>query len=276
MQIWTAWLQGRKNAPSHVRKIFDLWQTLNPQDNLVVLEEAEIQTILRDVGVSDNRLSPQVKTDIARTYLLAHKGGVWVDSTLLPTRPLDSWLNAELKAGGLFAFRSSGHPALVLQNWFLYSEQDNPLMRAWLDFYCDYFRLRRFLAGSRRILLSPHIFDIFRHGWAVKRRDFEFFVDPDRGRSCRMYPYAIHNYCLFYLLRRDPALARIWENVPKRYHAQPSVVGCFAGDTETCDEVFFELALELIAHAPVHKLNHRDKRFASLIDEAVTKGFVSA
>ena len=276
MQVWTAWLQGRKNAPSHVRKIFDLWQTLNPKAKLVVLEEAEIQEILRDIGVTDNKLSPQVKTDIARTYLLANEGGVWVDSTLLPTRPLDSWLNAELKAEGFFAFRSSGHPALVLQNWFLYSEQNHPLTRAWLELYCDYFRSKRFLAGSRRIFLSPHILDVFRHRWAIKRRDFEFFVDPKRGRSCRMYPYAIHNYCLFYLLRRDHTLARIWESVPKHYHAQPSVIGYFAGDTETCDEVFLELALELIAHAPVHKLNHREKRFVSLIDKAVTKGLISA
>ncbi|MBE9188619.1 hypothetical protein IQ270_29310 [Microcoleus sp. LEGE 07076] len=67
MNIWSAWLQGRKNAPKHVQSIFDLWESLNPSSTFTVLENDEVDAILSEMGVITWRMTPQVKTDIART-----------------------------------------------------------------------------------------------------------------------------------------------------------------------------------------------------------------
>lgn len=274
MNIWSAWLQGRKNAPKHVQSIFDLWESLNPSSTFTVLENDEVDAILREMGVITWRMTPQVKTDIARTYLLAKHGGAWVDSTLLPTQPLERWLVPQLRCQGFFAFRSTGRPELVLQNWFLYADKGNPLVTSWLEFYCDYWRVKRFAPNSRRILLSRHALDFFKFVNAEKKRDFLYFVDPNSGRSCRMYSYAFHNYTLAYLLKTDERLAHLWSGVPTLYHVQPSLIGHCAGDAETPDDTLLRLSLSLLPSAPVHKLNHRDVRFATLIDHAKFEGLI--
>lgn len=38
MNIWSAWLQDRKNAPKHVQSIFDQWESLNRSSTFTVLE----------------------------------------------------------------------------------------------------------------------------------------------------------------------------------------------------------------------------------------------
>jgi hypothetical protein len=273
--LWAAWLQGRNNAPRSVQLILDTWERLNPDCQLTVLEQSHVDGILDLLDISRKHLTPQVQTNIARTYLLNEHGGAWVDATLMPTKPLMQWLLPELRREGVFAFRSSGSSALVLQNWFLWANAGNPLISAWLDFYSDYFRTRRYPPGSRRILLSRHAHDFLTWKKHIAARDMLFFVEPDRGRSCRMYPYAIHNYHLAYLIKTRPELAALWDAVPTRYHAMPTVIGQYATDPETPDETFIELALELLPIAPVHKLNHRDTRFAPMIEQALTRGIIA-
>lgn len=274
MKIWSVWLQGRNNAPKQVQKIFELWEELNPNSEFRVLEHDEVDSILRKLGVNVSRMTPQVKANITRTYLLASYGGAWVDATLLPTRPLENWLTPELRREGFFAFRSTGRPELVLQNWFIYAEENNSLINSWLSLYCDYFRVERFPQASKRIFLTSHLLDYFRFKNATNRRDFLYFVDPDRGRSCRMYPYALHNFTLAYLLKTDKSLAELWGKVPVKFHIQPSLVGYSAADADTPDEMFLRLALEILPSSPVHKLSHHYARFENLIDQAKSNGLI--
>ena len=151
MKIWSVWLQGRNKAPKHVQKIFELWEELNPGSEFRVLENHDVNSILSELGANFSRMTPQVKANITRTYLLATYGGAWVDATLFPTKPLESWLTPELRREGFFAFRSTGRPELVLQNWFLYAAENNPLIKSWLSLYCDYFRIERYSQDSKRI-----------------------------------------------------------------------------------------------------------------------------
>ena len=172
MRIWSAWIQGRSMAPPSVQLIFKLWEELNPNASFTVLERKEVEDIISRMGVDPVFLTPQVKANIVRTYLLAEYGGVWADATLLPTKPLSSWLRPDMLDAGFFAFRSTGNPFLILQNWFLYSEPGNQLTKRWLEFYCEYFSVRRYLFGSKRPLLSTFAFDYIRASRAIKRRDF--------------------------------------------------------------------------------------------------------
>jgi hypothetical protein len=274
MNIWSAWLQGRKNAPKQVQQIFQLWEDLNPDSKLHVLESEEVSSILHKLQVNTSQMTPQVKTNIARTYLLSEHGGVWVDSTLFPTRPLNTWLTSDLCREGFFAFRSSGRPSLILQNWFLYAKADNVLINTWLDFYVDYFKVQRFAPMSKKILFTRHFLDFFSFYFLKDRQDDLYFVDRDRGRKCRMYPYALHNFSLAYLLETDKELKNLWKNVPKLFNIKPSLIGSCSRDSETPDDTFLQLALDILPISPVHKLNHRDVRFIDLIDEAKSKGLI--
>ena len=275
MNIWSAWLQGRNNAPNHVQKIFSLWEELNPECNLHVVEQSEAEDIISKLGCRQKIMTPQVKTNFVRTYLLAEYGGVWVDSTLLPTKPLNKWLKGELIEQGFFAFHSSGAPELVLQNWFLYAEKGHPLVDGWLKYYTEYFRSPRYYPSWKRAVYEFKLLDYFKYKSAINKKDYMFFVDPARGRDCSIYPYAAHNYNFKYLLENNDDLSEMWKLVPKLYSTLPSMIGIWASDKETPEDVFIELALEAFNVSPVHKLNHRDKRFNKMIEEGINLGFVS-
>ncbi|WP_168926741.1 capsular polysaccharide synthesis protein [Nitrincola schmidtii] len=274
MKIWAAWLQGRNNAPHHVQTIFKLWEDLNPNHSFHVVENIEAEKIIESLGIQQKVMTPQVKTNIVRTYLLSTEGGVWVDSTLLPTKPLDSWLNDELKKQGFFAFNSSGAPELVLQNWFIYAEKDNPLISGWLKYYVDYFQSTRYYPSVKRALYHLKIIDYLKYKIALKNKDYTYFVDKERGRACSFYPYAVHNYNFYYMLKQEKDLYDIWHAVPKLYNLLPCFIGRSGSDKETPDNNFVELALEALKISPVHKLNHRDARFITLIDEAIKRKLI--
>ncbi|MBI1173632.1 hypothetical protein GC209_19775 [bacterium] len=275
MIIYSAWLQGRKNAPRTVQKIFDLWEQLNPEHSLHIVEQEEADAILAELRVRQTRITPQVTTDLVRMALLVKTGGVWVDATLLPTRPLSDWLTVDLTAAGFFAFRSTGDKNLQLQNWFLYSAADNHLMSGWLDIYADYFRSRRIFPTWKRAIYHLRILDYVMYMLALKRRDTIWFADPVCGRSCLFYPYAVVNYNFSYLIFKKPELAEIWDNVPFRTAWLPSSIGYMAKDPETTDQAFLLSATEALATSPVHKLNSRDPRFERLIDSYFEKAHLS-
>lgn len=274
MKIWTAWLQGRKNAPLHVQKIFSLWEELNPESSLHVIELKEAEDIINKLGVKQKIMTPQVTTDLIRTYLLAEYGGAWVDSTLLPTKPLSYWLKDDLISKGFFAFSSSGAPELVLQNWFLFSEAKNPIITAWLEYYTDYFMSPRYYPTLKRAIYHLKILDYLKYKFAMKNKDYLFFVDEEKGRNCSIYPYAVHNYNLRHMLNKNENILSIWNEVPRIYSTLPSMIGAWAADGETPDHTFIEIALEALKISPVHKLNHRDHRFNELINQGKKLGYI--
>jgi capsular polysaccharide synthesis protein len=268
MDIWSAWLQGRSQAPEHVQRIFTLWEDLNPECTLHVLEDAEIRDILGPLDILAPRMTPQVITDLLRTHLLATRGGVWADSTLLPTRPLSDWLTDDLQAEGFFAFRSMGDPNLVVQNWFLFARSGNPLITAWRDMFFDYFSTPRIFPTWKRALWHGAPLEYQKFHKALKARDTLWFVTPGQGRDCRFYPYAVHNYNLAYLLSQRPDLQTLWDNVPKRWEALPRRIGDLAQDPETPQPHFQSAAEEFLQHAPVHKLSHMNPRFLGVVQAA--------
>ena len=265
--IWAAWLQGRHQAPKHVQRILRLWEELNPERNLHVVDSAEADLILKRVGVNQPRITPQVKANIVRSVLLKEQGGAWVDATLLPTAPLASWLDELMEPSGFFAFRSPGDPNLVLQNWFLASEAGNPLMSKWCDYYVDYFSTIRYWDSWKRALCYGKVIDYIKYTHNVHKRNTLWFVDPKLGRDCVFYPYAAHNYNLAYLIKTDPEVSDVWNNVPTKWAALPLMAGSLAADSETPDEALASMHADLLNLSPVHKLNHRDKRFDVMVSK---------
>lgn len=266
MNIWSSWLQGRGNAPEFIRKNFLLWERLNPDHSFHVIENKEAEEILDYLRIPQRDLSPQVITDLVRTFVLNKYGGAWVDSTLLPTMPISNWLTSELRSAGFFAFRSLGDPNLILQNWFLYADKNNPLIAGWLDIFGNYFQTLRRFPTIKRAIGNAHLVDYIRYKSAINRGDMLWFVDPNRGRDCIFYPYAVHNYNFAYMLKHSPDLQLIWNSVPRRMANLQFNISMIANDRDTPRDEFFHAASEVLWLSPVHKLTRHNPLFDNVVD----------
>jgi hypothetical protein len=274
MELWTAWTQGYDNAPSQVKQVFKLWESLNPDCNLNILDQTDISKILDELKISQNKMSPQVATNIARTYSIAKKGGAWVDATLLPTKPIKTWLTPELLNAGFFAFRSSGDPNLRLQNWFLAAVKGNELTHEWLNIYADYFRSPRYYPNWKRALYHLRPISYFQHKYQLHNRNTAWFADPKLGRECRFYPYAAHNYNLSYLINSNSNVEKIWEKVPFKTMALPLILGTYTRDNETNQETLKHIIDEVLPLSPIHKLQ-RNENSAIAINTVFEKNRLS-
>lgn len=265
MTIWTAWFQGRDAAPASVRAIFDLWERMNPDREVRVLTQADADAILARHGIRQPNLAPQITADLVRLILLAEEGGTWVDATLLPTRPLSDWLGDLQAPAGLFSFASSGDPNLVFQCWFISAEAGNPLIVRLAEDLADYFRTRRRYPNWKRALGHGAIPQFVEYRKRMAARDTLWFVDPEGGRANPFYPYAVINYSLARILDTEPEMRAIWDRVPFRTAFAPCAIHQLAEDRNNSDAMFLRHAADLLPLAPVHKLNHRDPRFADLV-----------
>ena len=141
--IWTLWLQGRSLAPPVIQHCIASWERMNPTWEVRVLDAG---TVGRYVDVGDvvdldrQAVTAASLSDIVRLLLLREYGGVWVDASLLCTRPLDDWLDPCV-AEGFFAFSDPG-PDRPVASWFLAAVEDDPLCAAWTDATADFWRGR--------------------------------------------------------------------------------------------------------------------------------------
>jgi hypothetical protein len=259
MTIYMMWYQGFDAAPRLVQRVHALWQQLNPDETLHFVASEEANDLISDAGIDPAQLTMQVRANIVRVSLLAAQGGTWADATLLPSAPLQSWLDAPLSQTGFFCF-SNDHRDRLISNWFLAAKAGNPLMSQWKDRYCDYFRTPRRLnkTGPRHIRLMQDL-----------RAQFapSSFGRPDIAARSRYYPYFIQHYIFAHLVETDPLCADLWGRVPK-------VSGGTAGRLKAaCNRHSGRVEATQLAqlyHAfPVHKLNWRKPElFGAALDLA--------
>lgn len=129
--IWFYWEQGRESMPPVIRSCFRSWVRFNPDWKVVFLDRVSIRKQLEnlDDSVFLEKISVQHRSDYYRLLLLERYGGVWADATTFCTKSLDTWLPF-FSNSGIFLFRSESRWG-SMQNWFIYSEPGNPLIKAW-------------------------------------------------------------------------------------------------------------------------------------------------
>jgi len=120
--IWMLWLQGwdnlevlakegekvRRNKASDVILSVKSWKLLKSDEYTLELVDEDKACWLtnRSDYIPDplwNEISPQAKSDVLRTLLLFHYGGIWADVSVTLTVPIDMWL--DLRQSDLFAFQ---------------------------------------------------------------------------------------------------------------------------------------------------------------------------
>lgn len=228
--IYSLWLQGRDNAPSIVRLNLERWADLNQNYRIEILDRRAVETLLSGLPFDLDHFTPQALSDVVRAFLLMRTGGVWVDASVFPARPLDDWLPDVLTPSGFFAFERPG-PDRPISSWFLAATAQNRMIRAWWNRIAAY--------------------------WSVPRTLREGIPeDPVSAVTSWRdgFPYFWFHYLFQSLLDQDAEFAASWANCIKMSAEPPHAMQARLGDSPQLGR--FEIA-RLAELAPVHKLNWR-------------------
>jgi len=232
--IYLAWLQGAAQAPAIVQLCFQRWARLNPEYQLRVLEASDAAALL--AGAKFPHLPPQALSDILRVKLLLEHGGLWVDATLFPVLPLESWLPGQMAGAEFFAFARPG-PDRPISSWFLAVTPGHVIMqKLWheiLRFWCKPRRLAAYDGG----LIPPNP---------------AASVAPEAGGASGGYPYFWLHYLFQYLLETDAAFAAAWALCP-----QPSALPPHQLQAVCAGAAPVEAIIAAARTAPVQKLDWR-------------------
>lgn len=243
MKLYSLWDTGEENAPDLVRRVFDRWRALNPNHELIVYDGPAMEEFLAPTGVDLRPLRIQAKSNFLRVKLLAEKGGVWVDATLLPVVPLDDWLPQLLEPAGFFTFRRDGFDR-KMGTWFLASDGKCRLPALWLE------EMKRYHAQPRQIANEKSLL------WRLRRRG-DYMSTITTGGPRRRYPYFWVFYLFEKLVTTNPEAAAIWKDVPV-WPVLPTHALAHARYMLKMEDPEFIAALPyLLRTAPIQKLDWR-------------------
>jgi len=132
-KIFIYWAQGFSNAPEVVQQCLLSWKLRNPTWVLYELDDSNIEDFI-DIHesipkIKNKKISKTGYSDIIRIHLLDKYGGCWCDATTFCNYPLDEWL-PDVISSGFFAFARS-EPNIKTSSWFLYSDLNNYITKAW-------------------------------------------------------------------------------------------------------------------------------------------------
>jgi hypothetical protein len=232
--IYSLWLQGVDQAPDLVRLNFGRWSKLNPSHRLQILELSDVEVLFQGLDLSIDLIPVQALSDLVRARLLRDNGGIWVDATVFPVRPMYDWLPEMVTEAGFFAFERPG-PDRIISSWFLVAAPGNVLMRE------QWNEAARFWSKPRRLVEGTPV-------------DPVRAVSPNEASATGTYPYFWFHYLFQYVVETNAEASAVW-GLSKRLHAGPPhrLQSLFA-----CDRDPEPLAVLEAAHAaPVQKLNWR-------------------
>ena len=108
--IWMCWFQGENDIdmPQLNMECISRWRQFNPDYRIHVLDNQSIQDFVPEF-FTINRDSPKrslaAQSDLLRVLLLSKFGGVWVDTSVYPMLPLNSFYYKLVNDTGFFAYR---------------------------------------------------------------------------------------------------------------------------------------------------------------------------
>jgi hypothetical protein len=139
--IWTYWDNPNK-IPKTVKICMDSWKKYNPNYKIIFLTKTNYinyinipENIALHKNFNDN---PARFSDLIRLYALSEHGGIWIDSSILLKKSLDTWLfpsPAEFSGFYLEAFTKNNLPP-VIESWFLASNKNSKFIELWRDEFC--------------------------------------------------------------------------------------------------------------------------------------------
>lgn len=127
--IWTYW--SDPEIPESVQLCIDTWRFHNPHYDIVVLNKDKVSDFVDiDIYAMRNVENDVRASDILRLYLLQKHGGVWIDATMICTKPLE-WLISEDGnefIGFFMGSFTSDNRYPVIENWFMACPSESNLI----------------------------------------------------------------------------------------------------------------------------------------------------
>ncbi|CAE7197561.1 RBCMT [Symbiodinium sp. CCMP2456] len=127
--IWSFW-HSEALVPGVVHLAKATWKHFAPDYQLRLLNDQSFKEYLtagaRDVS-PDSFVTLSAFTDWLRLSLLASYGGIWIDSTLLLTAPVDTLLNQTARLSGLHL------EAALFESYFLAARPEEDIVQRWRD-----------------------------------------------------------------------------------------------------------------------------------------------
>lgn len=134
-QIWTYW--NSDDIPIFVKDCIRTWQYHNPSWNITILTNSTLNIYLStDILHYKHADSPARISDFIRLQILERYGGIWMDSTMLCSAPLDFILEQQLTTKASFVgYYIAGYTTdptyPIIESWFLAAPPKSPFIRDW-------------------------------------------------------------------------------------------------------------------------------------------------
>ena len=161
--IWMFWNTPIDQAPEVVKLSIRSWIELNPDYEVRVLTDANLNEHLgfdfyQIFKLSTVRLHMATKADLLRMYLLKHYGGIWADATTFCLKPLsEGWLTEVTQKYKFFTFRHKTSYSRTIELWFIAALPGHPIINDTFDKFFKYiFKPRRvsLYISARRSLME--------------------------------------------------------------------------------------------------------------------------
>jgi hypothetical protein len=133
--IWTYW--DTEELPEFIQKCIETWRHFNSDYEINILNMNNYQKYT-DMDVTKLRHyskdKPQLTADYIRVILLKKHGGVWMDASIICTKPIKFKSDTEF-----FVYYSDNNGILgknkypIVENWFIATSKNNIFMNEWYN-----------------------------------------------------------------------------------------------------------------------------------------------
>ena len=214
-KIWFLWFQGLTNAPFIVKKCYQSWVELNPDWEVIFLDETNLRNYI-EPALSEQKLqqlSKNHQSDLYRLQLLSNFGGVWVDSTTLCMIPINHWLY-DYMDGGLFVFIHETRSYGWISNWFIAAEQSHPITTKLNQKLTAFFRDNSFYHEGRIQQKRVKFLSRFLNR---KFKTTRFWSSWLLIKTFKVYPYLIFHFMFAKLIGSDRECLKLYKKMPNFY-----------------------------------------------------------
>lgn len=141
--IWSYWHD--QNLPPVVQLALLSWQHFHPDWTIYFLTSHSLSVFITSLELPPtfSSQSHAHQADIIRIILLEKYGGIWIDSSIIIQKRIDSqWFPQTYDVGGFYISDFTTDPNYkVFENWFIAAPRNSPLIKAWKN---EFFRALSF------------------------------------------------------------------------------------------------------------------------------------
>lgn len=146
--VWVCWFQGIENAPEIVKKCNEsVRYYLYDKDIHIITEENMCDYVDLPPYILEKFQKKIIAyaqmADILRTMLLVKYGGMWLDGTVFLTDKIPEYVYS--KPLFLLHYKFKDDLTIVKNNWFIYSQKENRILKAIMQLLFEYWRKENIL-----------------------------------------------------------------------------------------------------------------------------------